>query len=35
MCQASLDLGNREIETNHNRNAEESLKDLVAMKHAR
>lgn len=35
MCQASLDLGNREIETNHKRNAEESLKDLTCHEHAR
>ncbi len=35
MCQASLDLGNREIETAHKRNAEESLKDLTHHEHAR
>ncbi len=35
MCQASLDLGDREIETNHKRNAEDSLKELTRHEHAR
>lgn len=35
MCQASLDLGNREIEKTHKMNAEESLKGLTRHEHAR